>query len=75
MRELGGLVRVGLLAVASAADAEALADNNIEMQQLPGGCRHELVLKPFGEQTDPDESFPVFSGALPSGGMQLLERC
>ena len=34
---------------------------------LPGGCARALLLKPFGEQSEPEDPFPVFSGALSLG--------
>ena len=47
---------------ASAIDADTLEENGIQAPPGAAGCAHQLVLKPYGEQSDPDDPFPVFEG-------------
>lgn len=45
---------------ASAIDADILEENGIQAEPGTAGCAHQLVLKPYGEQSEPDDPFPVF---------------
>lgn len=47
---------------ASAIDADTLEENGIQAPPSAASCVHQLVLKPYGEQSDPDDPFPVFEG-------------
>ena len=47
---------------ASAIDADTLEENGMRAPPSAAGCAHQLVLKPYGEQSDPDDPFPVFEG-------------
>jgi hypothetical protein len=47
---------------ASAIDADTLEENGIQAPPSAAGCAHQLVLKPYGEQSDPDDPFPVLEG-------------
>lgn len=59
---LGGSAKVGRVN-ASAIDADTLEGNGIEVTPAAAGCAHRMVLKPYGEQSEPDDPFPVFEGA------------
>ncbi len=60
--DLGPLAMFGELNASRYSDAE-LAERGLSGGQAPG-CRRTLALKPYGEQSEPDDPFPVFSGEL-----------
>ena len=51
----------GLLSQASELEARGIDG------PMPGGCVRALLLKPFGEQSEPEDPFPIFPGALSLG--------
>ena len=60
--DLGPLAMFGELNALRYSEAE-LAERGLRGDQAPG-CRRTLALKPYGEQSEPDDPFPVFTGDL-----------
>ena len=60
--DLGPLAMFGELNTSRYSEAE-LAERGLRGEQAPG-CRRTLALKPYGEQSEPDDPFPVFAGDL-----------
>ena len=60
LAELGPLAMFGELNASRYSDKE-LAERGLSSEQQPG-CRRTLALKPYGEQSEPDDPFPVFAG-------------
>ncbi len=60
--DMGPLAMFGELNASRYSDTE-LAERGLSGDQAPG-CRRTLALKPHGEQSEPDDPFPVFAGDL-----------
>lgn len=59
--ELGPLAKFGSLNTTSIS-RESLAERGIAAE-MAAECNHSLVLKQFGEQSEPDDPFPLYAGA------------
>lgn len=69
--DLGPLAKFGELN-ATGLTPDALEERGIAAGQA-ADCKRSLILKPYGEQSEPDDPFPLYAGAssLPSGGNSL----
>lgn len=62
-RTLGTLARVARVNMTAASESE-VADRGLGLPPAGDSCDHVLSLKPYGEQSEPEESFPVFQGNI-----------
>ncbi len=53
--------QVGRINATELGDSQ-LAERGLAMPPAGTACTHALSLKPFGEQSEPEEAFSVFSG-------------
>ena len=59
--DLGQLAKFGSLNMAGIS-TESLKERGIDAERA-AMCKHSLVLKPYGEQSEPDDPFPLYAGA------------
>ena len=68
--DLGPLAMFGELNSSRYSNGE-LAERGLSGSQAPG-CRRTLALKPYGEQSEPGDPFPVFTGCFHSADSHSL---